>query len=104
MMKRLSILIMLSSSLFLSGCSAQENQKTEYIKASNIKKEIIPVDGMTCLGCEISLEKAILQEDGIAKVKASHTDKHVVIEYDKTKTDTSTLIKAIKNSGYTTKE
>jgi len=33
-------------------------------------------------------------------VKASHTDKEAIIEFDSTKTDITTITKTIKESGY----
>ncbi|MDF1880064.1 heavy-metal-associated domain-containing protein [Sulfurimonas sp. MAG313] len=94
----------LSLSLVLGACSSDTPEKTVYIKVSDIKKETINVDGMTCLGCEVTLEKSISKIKGIASVKASSSQNNVLIEYDKTKTDRKAIIKAIQGSGYKAKD
>lgn len=83
---------------------ANKSEKTVYIKASNIKKETIPVSGMTCLGCEITLEKGISKIKGVVKVKASSTNDNAVVEYDSTKTNKSAIVHAIKKAGYEAQE
>jgi len=104
LIKLLNTLLIISASLFVAGCSSQENKKTVYVKASDIIKETILVDGMTCLGCEITLEKEILKVAGVTKAKASSSDDKVVVEFDKTKTDKDGIVNAIKNAGYKAQE
>ncbi|MBL1280774.1 MAG: cation transporter [Fluviicola sp.] len=87
---------------FLTSCSSNDLQSNDVItvKESDIIKESIGVDGMTCVGCEVTLEESIFKITGVVNVKASHTEKEVVIEFDSTKTDIKTITKIIKESGY----
>jgi len=99
----LSALVIIGSLFFVSACSSQEKE-TVYINKSDVKSETIGVEGMTCLGCEVTLEKSISSIDGVVKVKASAKNDNVALEYDQTKTDKKKIIEAIKEAGYQTKE
>ena len=88
-------------SLMLSCSSSGSNQKKEIIvKESDIVKKTIGVNGMTCVGCEVTLERNISKIEGVVSVKASHTNNEAVIEFDSTKTDINTITNEIKESGY----
>lgn len=108
MKKTFALVFALSTTVLLASTIKEEvpnkSEKTVYIKASNIKKETIPVSGMTCLGCEITLEKGISKIKGVAKAKASSTNDNVVVEYDGTKTNKSEIVNAIKKAGYKAQE
>lgn len=99
------IIILLSMIVCLSvitSCSSSDSKSKKVItvKESDIIKEKIGVNGMTCVGCEVTLEENISNIEGVVSVKASHTEKEAVIEFDSTKTDISTITKIIKESGY----
>ncbi len=42
----------------------------------------LPVQGMTCGGCENAVERAVGTLPGVAEVAASHRDAQVVVTYD----------------------
>lgn len=96
------IFILLISSIFVT-ISCTLDKKTEnvvVVKSSDIVRKKIGVNGMTCVGCEVTLEKNISTIEGVVSVKASHTEKEAIIEFDGTKTDIITITKAIIKSGY----
>jgi len=86
---------------FTSNLLAEDNTKVVIVKKSDIVKKSIGVKGMTCMGCEVSLERAIAKVHGVVKVKASASDDNALIEYDKTKTDAASIMKSIQKLGYT---
>ncbi|MCL5020523.1 MAG: cation transporter [Bacteroidetes bacterium] len=45
------------------------------------KKKTLTVDGMTCHHCEMTVEKALMELDGVKTAKADHTSKTVEIQY-----------------------
>lgn len=88
---------------FLISCSSNDLEKKEIIiKESDITKECIGVNGMTCVGCEVTLEENISTIEGVVSVQASHSNNEAVIEFDSTKTDLNSITTAIKESGYET--
>ncbi|MDF1878670.1 heavy-metal-associated domain-containing protein [Sulfurimonas sp. SAG-AH-194-C20] len=96
--------ILVSVSLVFISCSEQNKKtKTIVVKKSNVVLKKIGVDGMTCMGCEVTLEGAISKIEGVTKVKASAVDGSAQVEFDKTKTDLDTIVKTIQDSGYKAK-
>ena len=95
------LLAMISFSI-LPSCSLsnKKNEKAIVIKESDIVRKSIGVNGMTCVGCEVTLEQNISKIEGVVSVKASHTEKKATIEFDSTKTDIKTITKTIKETGY----
>jgi len=97
----IAIGIILNVSL-LTSCSSSDkkSEKVIVVKESDIVRENIGVNGMTCVGCEVTLEESISKIEGVVSVKASHTDKEAIIEFDSTKTNIKAITKTIEESGY----
>ena len=81
-----------------------EGPRTEIIKRSDILSTTIGVRGMTCMGCEVTLEEALSKLAGVVSVKANHKEEWVKISYDHTKTKLGVLREAIREAGYSTFE
>ena len=96
------LLTIINVSVITSSCTSSDKkpEKVIVVKESDIFKEKIGVNGMTCVGCEVTLEENISKIEGVVSVKASHTEKEAIIEFDSTKTDINTITKTIKESGY----
>lgn len=72
---------------------------------STIEKEDLTqlnmkVAGMTCEGCEKTIETGLELLDGIASAKASHIDSTVSIQIDDTKVDSANIADKIVELGY----
>lgn len=59
------------------------------------------VDGMTCEGCENSVQFALNGLDGVDLVKADHQAKTVRVDYNPDTIDETALGEAIEAMGYT---
>lgn len=73
--------------------------------AKNLSKEeiseaIIPVEGMTCTGCEFNVESAIKKLDGIVEVKANHKEGKVYLKFKEGKVDLAKVVEKINKTGY----
>lgn len=64
------------------------------------KKVKFSVKGMHCPSCEMLIINSLEEQEGVKKVKVSHTEGTAIIEYDEEKVDTSTIKNIIKNEGY----
>ena len=65
-----------------------------------VMKEIVfNVDGMMCTGCENRIQNALKTIKGVKEVKASHTDKKVVVTL-KQEVDEEILKEKIVDLGY----
>lgn len=94
------LFIILSIGLFFIGCDSTE-KKQVVVKQSDIVQKTIGIEGMTCVGCEVTLEGSISKIEGVVKVKASVASDSATVSYDKTKTNLAEITKTIKSEGYT---
>ena len=98
--KNIIFLFLTSFSLLVVACDTKETQKEVMIvKASDIVKKTIDVKGMTCVGCETRVEKAILKMKGVVAFKAVSENNSATLEFDKSKTDLKTIQKKLERIG-----
>jgi len=64
------------------------------------KKVEIKVDGMTCDGCVNKVKTTLEKVDGVESAEVSLKDNLAVILYDDSKTDETSLKKAINTTGF----
>ena len=102
-MKKVPQIILILSTLFiLNACTFVNKSKKQeiIIKKSDIVRKKIGVSGMSCVGCEVTLEENISKIQGVTKVKASHKNEEAIIEFDSTKTDIIKISNKIRKAGY----
>lgn len=76
---------------------ADKGTKAELIET---KTAVIPVEGMTCFTCELTVSSAIKKVEGVITAKASAKDGKAWVEYDPSKTNIQQLAEAINKTGY----
>ena len=64
----------------------------------------VSIGGMSCTGCEQTIQNNVGKLEGIKSVKASFTTGTAIIEYFQGMVDTTKIGEAIKGSGYTVKK
>lgn len=65
------------------------------------KEMVLPVEGMTCTGCENNVQFALSSLPGVRRVKADHKAKTVEVEFDPSATNEDEVRRAIEEIGYT---
>jgi copper chaperone len=60
----------------------------------------VPVDGMSCTGCENNIQFALTSLRGVGTVDADHKAKTVQVDYDPEAVTAATLRQAIQDMGY----
>jgi len=102
--KRLPIFL-IGMFVALSVVSCGRSKKTADTPAT-MEKSIIEVSigGMTCTGCEQTIQSGISKLEGIKSVKASYVTGNALVEYYSGVTDTVKIKEAITGSGYTVKK
>ena len=60
----------------------------------------IPVQGMTCGGCERSVQAALSQLEGVSGAEADHTAGRVRISFDAEQVDEQRLRNQIEETGF----
>lgn len=105
-MSRKSLPIFLIGLFFaLAIVSCGKSKKTTDSALSTEKSLIeVSIGGMTCTGCEQTIQAGITKLEGIESVKASYITGNAVVEYFPGITDTMKIKAAITGSGYTVKK
>nr|WP_321407315.1 cation transporter [uncultured Carboxylicivirga sp.] len=103
-MRLLSVLLFVT--LFLGACQSKksEQNKTEPVTFENVGEIVLNVEGMTCDGCEMTIEKGLMKLEGVAEVKADHETGITTVKADTLKVNRKDLAKIIEKVGYHAKD
>ena len=84
--------------LLAISCNGNKQEKsTNRGEASLIE---VKIEGMSCTGCEQTIQRNVGKLEGIKSVKATFTDGRAVIEYFPGSVDSLKIKDAITGSGY----
>lgn len=72
-----------------------------YVQESQVQTITWDIEGMTCTGCEATVENAAASVDGVLEAETSYDTGKTTIKYDKSKTSQEAIIAAIDNTGFT---
>ncbi|MBN1651542.1 MAG: heavy-metal-associated domain-containing protein [Bacteroidales bacterium] len=100
-----AILLFFILGIVVFGCQNTTNNSTsnETSLTSTSAKvyKSVAVEGMTCGGCEKTVQGALTAIDGVDSAFASHVDKQVRILVDTSKVNLQDIQQAINDKGYT---
>jgi copper chaperone len=65
------------------------------------KTTVLKVMDMTCGHCELSVQEALGELDGVEFAKANHESGDVEVAYDETRVGTEKFREAVDEAGYT---
>jgi len=65
-----------------------------------MNKETYLVEGMSCSGCERTIQKVVGNLDGVEAVKADFQTSSVAVEYDPEKVNIDQIKSAVNRVGY----
>jgi len=94
------ILLMSLLSYYPQLFYSQTDTQMASIDQSEIQSATLTISGMTCAGCEESINHSVKKVEGVLRVKTSHNKGTSTIEYDKNKTTISRIKKIIEAKGY----
>ncbi len=61
---------------------------------------VLPVEGMTCLTCELTVESSLKRLPGVASADANVAQQNVTVHYDPAQVTVDKLIAAVNKTGY----
>lgn len=70
------------------------------MEAPRIKKESYLVEGMTCSGCERTVQRVVANLEGVKSSKADLKSSTVSVEYDPAKVTIDKIRSAVNGVGY----
>ncbi len=101
-MKILSVLFVLAVVMF--ACQTKQAKQVEEaakgVVVQNVGEYVLNVEGMTCDGCEKSVEAGLSKIEGVAEVKADHETGKTIVKADTLKVNTGDLAQMIVKIGY----
>ncbi|WP_071459856.1 heavy-metal-associated domain-containing protein [Bacillus massilinigeriensis] len=65
-----------------------------------MKTQLFKIAGMSCNQCEINLESALMEKDGVVSVTVSFKECTVLVQYDSKRVSTDALKEAIISEGF----
>ncbi len=75
-----------------------------YVQKSRAETITLDIEGMTCTGCEATVENAAIGADGVLEADVSYDTGNATIKFDKTETTRKAIIAAINKTGFTVRE
>lgn len=77
-----------------------DNDESSFEEDENTMKKIITVEGMHCQHCQMSVEKALEQVNGVTAVKVDLNKKRAVVTFDEIDVSDDALKDAVTNAGF----
>jgi periplasmic mercuric ion binding protein len=100
-MKKLFFIAIIAA--LIAGCSGKststDNAQSTTTAVAD-KTVTLAIEGMTCTGCENTVQEAVTKIGGVKSIKASHLDSTAVVSFDESKTSIAAIGDAINEAGY----
>jgi copper chaperone CopZ len=80
--------------------TAPASAQTQTQMAKGLNRVVIPVEGMSCVTCEIAVRHAVKRVDGVKSAHVSVVTKTATVDYGPAKTSPEKLVAAINFTGY----
>jgi mercuric ion transport protein len=99
--------------IMLFACKAKttESAASESLTASDLiinpgalVQMDLSVEGMTCTGCENTINEGVSEIAGVVEVSSSFKDGRTFVKYDSTQTNIDKISRVINEKGYNVKE
>ncbi len=71
-----------------------------FVEQSNVREIKVDIEGMTCTGCEVHIEREVNKLDGILAVDANYETANTIVKFDESKVKIEAIEKAISDTGY----
>jgi mercuric ion binding protein len=101
-MKNLFLVAIIAA--FIAGCSGKSTNTDNAAQATTIavanKTVTLAIEGMTCTGCENTVQESVTKIAGVTGIKASHLDSTAVVSFDSTQTTIAAIGAAVTEAGY----
>ncbi len=91
--------LLLVMAVFLISCGGGGKKEVKEASAESALIEV-SITGMTCTGCENTIQTNLAKVPGIISVKASHTLGNAMVEYEPAKVDTAKIKEVVDGLGY----
>jgi copper chaperone CopZ len=85
----------------MASCTKSGGKQSGVENASGqVVKYEIKINGMTCTGCEQTIQNSVTGISGVKSIVANHSLGSAVVEFESAKTDTTEIKNKINSTGY----
>jgi len=99
------VLLMLFALFFCIACAERgkpaEEADAGVLDSTRLVTMKYSVEGMTCTGCEKTINYAVGELEGVTEVTSSHEEKYTLVTYDSGLVKEEDIEKVITGKGYT---
>ncbi|MCW9707528.1 mercuric transport protein MerTP [Fodinibius salsisoli] len=78
-----------------------QEKQVVYVQESQVQTITLDIEGMTCTGCEATVENAASNVDGVLEANVSYDTGKAIIKYDGSKVQQADIETAINKTGFT---
>lgn len=82
----------------------KQDKQVVYVQESQVQTITWDIKGMTCTGCEATVENAASGVNGVLEADASYDTGQATVKYDRSNTNQETIKAAINKTGFTVNE
>ena len=93
-------IVMLAFPYYSGIFYAKTDKEIIIVDKSDISTAEFKISGMTCASCEEHVNHEVTKLNGILTTNVSYNDGNAIIEFDKSKTNTTEIELAINSTGY----
>lgn len=94
------VVLLLAFPYYSDAFFPKQQKQVVYVQEGQIETITLDIEGMTCTGCEATVENAASGVGGVLEADASYDTGKATIKYDKSKTDRETIEAAINKTGF----
>lgn len=95
------VILMLAFPYYSGAFFSSQNQQVLITSENQVKTVTLDITGMTCSGCEVSVEFAARNVEGVLEVDASYAAGTIRIKFDQQKVRQKDIVEAINRTGFT---
>jgi copper chaperone CopZ len=99
-LKKITTLLLALVLISVTSCGTKGNKELKKVEGFQISRMEVSISGMTCTGCEQTIQTNVAKIEGVMSVKATFTTGKAVVDFNPAQADTSKIRTAITGSGY----
>jgi len=92
--------LLLTFPYYSSAFYTPNSANAAVVSSVNIQQVDLKIKGMSCTGCETTINRAVSKVDGVIKVASDYKTGDAVVQFDKLKASVDKIVDAVNATGY----
>ena len=99
----IAVVGLIASPWLIGGAATAETSREGTVETVALPEAVLEVEGMTCASCNLTVQKALTNLDGVVSATVTFEPPQAVVRYDPSKLAPKDLTRATTNVGYPSK-